>query len=614
LRFLENFSTDHVGPTLRFAVLAAITVAAYSVNFVLVSGDNRPPPWDFATYLSRSLEFYYALRGRSLSQFLNAYNDPFRPPLVPLAALPFYAIFGTSYMSAMLANLAFLVVLVGSTYKLGELVGSPAQGLVLAGIVATLPGMMTFGRVFGLDFPLACMVTASICLALGCEGFSRRRISVALGIMLGLGMLTKWTFVVFVAPFVAFEVFRHRGRLNVRNAFLTFALFLAISSTWYANALQQGLVGDLARVAWGTGSQRYAVPGSLLGAGSLLYYPSAILVVVGPVFGWGLIAVAILSSALLLKRRATHQMGAHIFTLGSLFFSLLFSLLVFTFVVNKGARFVLPAVPVLLLLLVFAAWRLGVRLGPIILIIIAISGSCISLAGALYPQLGVSVGVYRPSDIAGETYGYEYSWPDSRDWQIDQSLKFAASVNSYAWVAILADHWVFNQDTLKYYALRLGLSVPGGMTGLNFLDYRDYMMARTGGYEGLSTFDVVFMKSGSIGDPINTQGVRGILTRLSNPSDPFYLAWKMAKAFDLPDGSRLMIYIKVTVSPSSTSDSASSMSDLRESDLLGSHTLAPCELRLRPVSSNSFQKVPCRIEANDWLDTASVIPIGLMSE
>ena len=483
---------------------------------------------------------------------MNTYNDPYRPPLVSLAALPFYAILGTSYVSAMLVNIAFLVVLVASTYKLGELVGSPALGLVLAGIVATLPGMMTFGRVFGLDFPLAVMVTASICLTLDCEGFKRRGISVALGIVLGLGMLTKWTFVVFVAPFVAFEIFRYRRRLNLVNAFVTFALFVAISSTWYVNALQQNLASQLVRAS---GLQHYPAASSLLTLGSLLFYPSVIVVIMGPVLAWSLVTVASLSGALLLKRLVTHHTTVNIATTGSLLSSLLFSLLVFTFLVTKSVRFIIPIIPVFLLLLLFAVWRTGGRIGPLILIILAISGACISFAGALYPQLGVSAGIYRPTNIAYQGYSYEYSFPDSRDWYVEQSLELAAAVNPNAWVAVLANHWVFNQDTLKYYALRLGLSVPDGIRGLNFLDYRDDQMGRVGGYEGLSTFDIVFMKTGSVGDPVHTQAVRGILSRLSNPNDTFYLAWRMVKAFDLPDGSRLLIFAKIPINSSSGSNS-----------------------------------------------------------
>ena len=33
---------------MKFATLVVITIAASAVNLVLISGDHRPPPWDYA--------------------------------------------------------------------------------------------------------------------------------------------------------------------------------------------------------------------------------------------------------------------------------------------------------------------------------------------------------------------------------------------------------------------------------------------------------------------------------------------------------------------------------------------------------------------------------------
>jgi hypothetical protein len=586
-----------VGHSFRFAILATITIATSAVNLIIISADNRPIPWDYAYYLSKSLIFYDALKRGSLSQFVNVYNDPYRPPFFSLAVVPFYAIFGTSYLSAMLANVAFLAVLVASTYKLGELVGSESLGLVLAGFVSVSPGIMTFARISGLDYPVAVMVTASICLALACEGFKKRGYSIGLGVALGLGMLTKWTFIVFVAPLLAIEVFRYRRKINFVNLCLAFGLFIAISSTWYIGALQQNLLSTLGRVAWGPGvfSYGYAPSESLLDRASLLYYPGAILVILGPVLGWSLIALAIISLVLMMMRLASRRMNMA--QIGSLLSSLLISLMVFTFVVNKGVRFILPVIPVFLALLVLLVWRIR-RIGPLILIILAIGGACISFAGALYPQLGASVGVYYPTAIENQSYShynyttyynyynYEYSFPDSRDWHVLQALEFTAAVNANARVGVLADTWVFNQDTLKYYSLWLGLTAPNDMTGLSFLDYRDGQMTRIGGYAGLSNFDVIFVKTGDVGDLAYTKIVRGILTRLSNPGDPFYLTWKMVKSFDLPDGSQLIIFTKNLSNSNSNSSSTSNPSQVGAVDMPGNQ-LPGGGFHFRRVSSTN---------------------------
>jgi 4-amino-4-deoxy-L-arabinose transferase-like glycosyltransferase len=87
--------------------------------------------------------------------------DPYRPPLVPLTALPFYLLLGTSEKVAMLMSLIFLAIMAVSIYKLGTLFVSPALGLVTAGIAVTLPGIIDFSRVFGLDFPLTAITAAA---------------------------------------------------------------------------------------------------------------------------------------------------------------------------------------------------------------------------------------------------------------------------------------------------------------------------------------------------------------------------------------------------------------------------------------------------------------------
>jgi hypothetical protein len=592
LSLQEDLGAGHVNPILKYAAFAVITIAPCAVNFLLISGDNRPPEWDYAYYLTKSLVFYSALRAPSLSQFISMYNDPYRPPFVSLAALPFYAVFGTSYLSAMMANLAFLFMLAVSTYQLGKRAASEAMGLVLTSIVVTLPGIMTSGRIFGLDFALTVIVTASVWLAIACEGFNKRGTSVALGIALGLGMLTKWTFLVFAAPVVVVEIVRYRRRINLKNAIVSFALFFVISSTWYLNALKYNLVIALAHASWGASAQPSAA--EVLNLGSFRYYPSAILILVGPVLSWTLILLAIVSIALLLKRFATRHMAIKMGPVPSLLSCLLASILIFTLLSNKQFRFIVPALPVFLSLLVLAVWKTRIRVLSLILIVIAISGSCISLAGALYPQLGVAAGIYHEDgNIASDGYSYEYSLPDSRDWHLDEALEFAAAVKSNARVAILADHWVFNQDTFEYYSIRLGLSMWGASTGLNFLDYRETQIASIGGYDGLSKFDIVFVKTGSLGIPYFTQTARVILARLSNPNDPFYLTWKMAKVFDLPDGSQLKIYTKNTISaaPSPNSNSTANSGYLNEGKP-SAHTRSPTEVPLpRAKPPASFRRV-----------------------
>jgi hypothetical protein len=167
------------------------------------------------------------------------------------------------------------------------------------------------------------------------------------------------------------------------------------------------------------------------------------------------------------------------------------------------------------------------------------TGSSISIAGALQPQIGAQLGLYQPSTVAGKYFDYsDYSPPQSYDWKVDQILRLVAATKPNARVAILASHWVFNQDTFRYYALRMGLD------GLSFYDYRDDQVQGRDGYSMLKNFNVVLEKTGNIGRGFDTYGVKEVLRHLSDPSDPFYGSWKTISTFNLPDGSQLLVFIK----------------------------------------------------------------------
>ncbi len=161
-------------PVLTLAVLSTIATLACAINVWLVSSDTRPQTWDYADYLATSVRIRNALLRGSLPQLISVLASPYRPPLIPLAAQPFYAVFGVSPSTAMLVNVLFILILIVGSYLLARhLSESSLVGLVASGIVSTLPGVMISSRVFGVDFPTAALVPIAIYFAVSSNGFRR---------------------------------------------------------------------------------------------------------------------------------------------------------------------------------------------------------------------------------------------------------------------------------------------------------------------------------------------------------------------------------------------------------------------------------------------------------
>ena len=87
------------------------------------------------------------------------------------------------------------------------------------------------------DLPLAAMVALALVLLVKSEGLQHTGWSAALGIVLGLGMLTKPPFAVYVAPPVVWAVLAARDRRALRNTGLALALGAVVSLPWYGPRL-----------------------------------------------------------------------------------------------------------------------------------------------------------------------------------------------------------------------------------------------------------------------------------------------------------------------------------------------------------------------------------------
>ncbi|MCK9595147.1 MAG: glycosyltransferase family 39 protein [Candidatus Omnitrophica bacterium] len=115
---------------------------------------------------------------------------------------PFYLIFGPGQDAAVLINSTiFLTLLILSVYALAKKISGNDQrvGIFAAFLVSFYPLIFNHTRLFMLDLPLAAIFSAGLYFLIASDRFTDKKNSLAFGICLGLGLLTKFNFILFIA-------------------------------------------------------------------------------------------------------------------------------------------------------------------------------------------------------------------------------------------------------------------------------------------------------------------------------------------------------------------------------------------------------------------------------
>lgn len=165
--------------------------------------------WDRPAHLVRTLIYNDILGAVNIRTFFEAFTWSWnRPPLRHLVAVPFYRLFGVSTDVALMSNSVFIVILLFSVYGIGKKMYDRRVGLMAAFLLSTYPVLFGISRLSYVDYALTAMVSLSIYLLVRCDRFRNRGLCLLLGLSFGLGVLTKWPFIAFVAAPVAYVIAR----------------------------------------------------------------------------------------------------------------------------------------------------------------------------------------------------------------------------------------------------------------------------------------------------------------------------------------------------------------------------------------------------------------------
>jgi 4-amino-4-deoxy-L-arabinose transferase-like glycosyltransferase len=182
-------------------LLGLLIAAQVAVNWAWLTTNVVLLGWDRPRHLIESLVYNDLLEYVSLRSLFEAWlHSGYYPPLFHWAMVAFYRLFGVSMDVAASVNTVFLIVLLVAAYGVGSRIGGKGAGLLAAFFASTSPMVFAMSRYTYIEFSLTAMVALSFWLLLLTEQFSRRLYSVLFGLSMGLGLLTKWTFSLFVFP------------------------------------------------------------------------------------------------------------------------------------------------------------------------------------------------------------------------------------------------------------------------------------------------------------------------------------------------------------------------------------------------------------------------------
>ncbi len=485
--------------------LAALVAALALVTALWVSLDRRPPEFDHANHLERALRCYRTLAGggpHPLQAIL--LESSFYPPLVPCLTGLLYFVAPVVPLTAQAVMLAFLALGVAAILALGRRLHGVETGLLAAFLFATAPFVVFSLTNFQLDLPLSAMVALALHALARTDAFSRGAWCVILGIVLGLGMLTKPPFATYVLPamlWLAWRAWRAPDRRR-RVALLGVALVIgaALALPWYGPRLLglplQALNRSFKQAA------EVGQAGALTPAG-LLFYPRVFLpqfgLLAGPLCAWGLWAVS-------------RERGARVY----LWLSTLVPFLLYSLIQNKNLRYTLPILPAAALVAAVGVQSLGrVWRRAAIWACLAVGALQVSMTAFALPRPPVLALFLTPLPISFP--------PSPADWQEDRVLDdlVRASSGRPATVAVVPNYNFFSVSNFRYEALRRGLPLQ-----------------MTRGWSGPPLgIDFVILKTGSQG-PSSTVEKAERLTRGFAEDRYLDAVFPVIKEYPLPDGSR----------------------------------------------------------------------------
>lgn len=202
-------------------------------NYIWLMIDRTYLTFDSHWHFILSQRIFKALRSGifpSLHYILNNFVEHrWHGVLAGYVSAPFYFLFGSTQDSGVMINACiFFSILIFATYGICLRLGYAAAGVLAAFTLSMYPLIFNHLRVYLLDLPLTAMVTLSLYFLICANNFADIKYTTLFAVSAGLGMLTKFNFLGFIAaPFmsVMYKAVRMRRKMNILLVIFIVAIF-----------------------------------------------------------------------------------------------------------------------------------------------------------------------------------------------------------------------------------------------------------------------------------------------------------------------------------------------------------------------------------------------------
>jgi 4-amino-4-deoxy-L-arabinose transferase-like glycosyltransferase len=395
-------------PRAPVAVLVLVVVGWVAINIVWVLRFRwgYPTEWDESGYLAIGVRDVAALTDHGLVSFARVVEtQAVQAPLVPAAASLAFAVFGAGMGQGVVVVCAFGALLIVGTFAVGREIMDGWWALLAATVVASIPLVTDYSRIFHFAVPAAAFFVAAILTLMRSDQLGRRPMAVACGVLLGLMVLSRSMTIAYVpavglAAVLQVAVAKRDRARRLVSAGLGALAGAFVASLWYLRNWRS-VLDYLGSTGYGSGSVHYGSSRSPLSGAywtrvarevaTDLYLPLALVVVLCLVIGARHVA-----------KRNGEPVRERLLTVSSSRWFVLVVVVAEGYAAmssskNNGTAFALPWLPALILLAVAAAsrvrWNTGRRVLAALLVVTAVgdiamkSGFVSPLAGSASTQI-----------------------------------------------------------------------------------------------------------------------------------------------------------------------------------------------------------------------------------
>ncbi|MFH0984784.1 MAG: glycosyltransferase family 39 protein [Candidatus Omnitrophota bacterium] len=221
-----SFSAAKIKPFVPLGILVFL-VGFYFLNNIAWLALNSVPPYnDSAHHLTNYRVILHSLDGSLSAQQMGDYKERFLyAPLyyfLPVLAALF---FGDADYLYIPFNLLFYVILLVAVYASGKKLFGVREGITACLILSIYPYIYGSTRIFVIEGALCSLAALCVCFLLYSEELRKTRFTVAAALVCLLGMLTKQSFLIYVAGPLAFTIAKAAFR---RDAFKKVILLVCV--------------------------------------------------------------------------------------------------------------------------------------------------------------------------------------------------------------------------------------------------------------------------------------------------------------------------------------------------------------------------------------------------